>query len=153
MVQDVVSMESEMEVATRKNFLGQDAYESAENEDYMCDRQRIYFSQLLHSWYYSLVSDSDNFKLSLQAGEVYVDDMDRAAQEESQRMSLRSSDRKRKLIVKVQQAMKRVEQGTFGFCKSCEGVIGISRLEARPTAEECINCKTVSEIYEKRGRE
>ena len=142
-----------MDVATRKNFLGLPAYEGVEGEVYMNPNQRAYFSAMLKAWCQVLVSDSDDFKTSLQAMEVYVDDIDRASHEESQRMNFRSSERKRKLLKKVTEAMGRLQKGDYGFCKTCGEPVGFSRLEARPTAEECINCKTVSEIYEKRGRE
>jgi DnaK suppressor protein len=89
----------------------------------------------------------------LQGSENFIDELDRASQEESQRMTLRSSDRRRKLQKKVSEAIARLQQGEYGFCKTCGESIGLSRLTVRPTAEQCINCKTVSEIYEKRGQE
>lgn len=146
-------LEGEMTVATRKNFLGLAQYEPSEDETYMSTGQRQHFANVLKSWYHLLLSDADGTKVNLQTSENYVDDIDRAAFEESQSMSLRSSDRKRKLQKKVYDAYTRLQKGDFGFCKSCGEAIGLSRLEARPTAEECINCKTVSEIYEKRSVE
>ena len=151
MVKDDCELEVEMTVETRKNFLGLALYEPEDNELYMSRAQRAHFAKVLKYWSNILLSETDGVKINLQTAEVYIDDIDRASFEESQRMSLRSSDRRRKLQRKVNDAYVRVQTGDYGYCKTCGAEIGISRLEARPTAEECINCKEVSESYEKRG--
>ena len=142
-----------MTVATRKNFLGIALYEPEENEAYMSRAQRNHFANVLKLWSKHLLLETDDFKVSLQTDESYVDDIDRASLEESQRMRLRASDRRRKLHRKVNDAYVRLQSGEYGYCKTCGDEIGLSRLEVRPTAEECINCKTVAEIYEKRSTE
>jgi DnaK suppressor protein len=74
---------------------------------------------------------------------------DRAAQEEEFSLELRNRDRERKLIKKIEKTLKKVEDEDFGYCESCGVEIGIRRLEARPTADLCIDCKTLAEIREK----
>lgn len=136
-----------------KNFLGMPRYESQEDEAYMSSAQQRYFARLLKLWQETLASESFQFKESLQDNESFVDYLDQASQEESQRMGLRASERRRKLQKKLQEARNRLGRGEYGYCKVCGDDIGVSRLEARPTADECINCKTVSELYEKRSLE
>ena len=142
-----------MAVITRKNFLGLDVYEPSENEPYMSLQQRQHFLKLLQLWYRLLASEMDDFKVTLQSGEICIDDVDRAAFEESQRMSFRTTERRRKLQKKVKEAIDRVLTEEYGFCKSCGEEIGLNRLEARPTADQCISCKTISELYERRSLE
>jgi DnaK suppressor protein len=79
----------------------------------------------------------------------FPDPVDRAAQEEEFSLELRTRDRERKLIKKIEKTLKRIEENDFGFCDSCGIEIGIKRLEARPTADMCIDCKTMAEIKEK----
>jgi DnaK suppressor protein len=142
-----------MSVVTRKSVLGVPTYEPEDGEKYMSSNQQAYFHNVLVAWYNALCSQTSDLKEVLQGNENFIDELDRASQEESQRMTLRSSDRRRKLQKKVSEAIARLQQGEYGFCKTCGESIGLSRLTVRPTAEQCINCKTVSEIYEKRGQE
>lgn len=142
-----------MVVVTKKNFLGLDVYEPGENESYMSIQQKQHFLKLLQLWYRLLLSEMDDFKVSLQSGEVCIDDVDRAAFEESQRMNFRTSERRRKLQKKVKEAIDRVLTDEYGYCKACGDEIGLERLEARPTADQCIRCKTISELYEERSME
>ena len=142
-----------MSVATRNSVLGLPRYEALDDEEYMSSEQQAHFQQVLVAWYNVLSTQTSDFKEVLQGNENVIDELDRASQEESQRMTLRSSDRRRKLQKKVSEAIARLQQGEYGFCKTCGEAIGLSRLTVRPTAEQCINCKTVSEIYEKRGQE
>ena len=79
----------------------------------------------------------------------FPDPVDRAAQEEEFSLELRTRDRERKLIKKIEKTIKRIEEDDFGFCDSCGIEIGVRRLEARPTADLCIDCKTMAEIKEK----
>jgi len=79
----------------------------------------------------------------------FPDPVDRAAQEEEFSLELRNRDRERKLIKKIEKTLKKVEDEDFGYCESCGVEIGIRRLEARPTADLCIDCKTLAEIREK----
>lgn len=142
-----------MVVVTKKNFLGLDVYEPADKEPYMSPSQKQHFLRLLQIWYRLLLGETDEFKISLQNGEVCLDDVDRAAYEENQRMNFRTSERRLKLQKKVKEAVARINNDEYGYCKACGGEIGLERLEARPTADQCINCKTIAELYEKRSLE
>jgi DnaK suppressor protein len=77
------------------------------------------------------------------------DPNDRASQETDMSLELRSRDRERKLIKKIDEALKRMETGDYGYCENCGVEIGLERLEARPTAELCIDCKTQDELRER----
>jgi len=79
----------------------------------------------------------------------FPDPNDRATQESEFSLELRTRDRERKLIKKIDDSLKEIESGDYGFCESCGIEIGIRRLEARPTASLCIDCKTLDEIREK----
>lgn len=79
----------------------------------------------------------------------FPDPADRASQEEEFSLELRTRDRERKLIKKIDQMLQRIEEDDYGFCDSCGVEIGIRRLEARPTATLCIDCKTLAEIKER----
>ena len=79
----------------------------------------------------------------------FPDPADRAAQEEEFSIELRTRDRERKLIRKIDDTLERLEQGDYGYCDSCGIEIGLRRLEARPTAEKCVDCKSLDEIRER----
>ena len=132
------------------NFLGMKVYKPEAGEEYMSPRQKIHFSRVLQHWYRSLLTEASEFVGNLQSDELMIDPLDRAAYEENQRMEMRSSDRRRKLQAKINKALERIEGSSYGYCKTCDAEIGLERLEARPTADECIRCKTVAEIHEKR---
>ena len=80
---------------------------------------------------------------------VFADPNDRASQESDMALELRNRDRERKLIKKINETIGRIESGDYGYCDSCVIEIGLKRLEARPTASLCIDCKTLDEIREK----
>ncbi|HLD16638.1 MAG TPA: RNA polymerase-binding protein DksA, partial [Coxiellaceae bacterium] len=79
----------------------------------------------------------------------FADPLDRASQEEGFSLELRTRDRERKLIKKIEQSLQDLEDGEYGYCEDCGAEIGVRRLEARPTADKCIDCKTIQEIKEK----
>jgi DnaK suppressor protein len=79
----------------------------------------------------------------------FPDPVDRAAQEEEFSLELRARDRERKLLKKIEKTLQKIEDEDFGYCDTCGIEIGIKRLEARPTADQCIDCKTLAEIKEK----
>ena len=135
---------------TEKLLLDVEHYQSILDDAYMSERQLQYFLVLLKQYYNELMSEMKDFKATLQLGEQAVDDLDRASQEERQRMDFRASDRCRKLLKKVTAAIDRIENNDYGFCKTCGAEIGFPRLKARPTADECIQCKTVGELHEQR---
>jgi DnaK suppressor protein len=80
---------------------------------------------------------------------VFADPNDRASQESDIALELRNRDRERKLIKKIDETLSRIENGEYGYCDSCGVEIGLKRLEARPTATLCIDCKTLEELREK----
>jgi DnaK suppressor protein len=80
---------------------------------------------------------------------VFADPNDRASQESDMALELRNRDRERKLIKKIDETIGRIDANEYGYCESCGVEIGLKRLEARPTATLCIDCKTLDELREK----
>ena len=120
------------------------------HEEYMCESHLAHFRDILTNWKVSLMQEVDATVGHLKKDKVtYADPLDRAAQEEEFNLELRTRDRERKLIKKIEQALDWIEQGVYGYCEDCGADIGIRRLEARPTADKCIDCKTFDEIREK----
>lgn len=125
-------------------------YQPAEGEEYMGEAQREHFRQILLSWKQELMEEVDRTVLHMKEDAAnYADPSDRATQEEEFSLELRTRDRERKLIKKIDSTLERIEKDDYGFCDSCGVEIGIRRLEARPTASLCIDCKTLAEIKEK----
>ncbi len=125
-------------------------YKEAKGEEYMNERQLAHFSDILNSWKRELMEEVDRTVTYMQDEAAnFPDPADRASQEEEFSLELRTRDRERKLIKKIDQTLQRIEEDDYGFCDSCGVEIGIRRLEARPTATLCIDCKTLAEIKEK----
>lgn len=125
-------------------------YQIKKNEEYMCEAQLVHFEKLLMEWKHSLMEEVDK-TVNTMKDEVanYPDPVDRATQEENFRLVLRERDRERKLIKKINESLEQIKNGEYGYCESCGVEIGIRRLEARPTATLCIDCKTLAELKEK----
>ena len=125
-------------------------YQPRKGEEYMNERQLEHFRQILLAWKRELMEEVDRTVHHMQdeAGN-FPDPNDRATQEEEFSLELRTRDRERKLIRKIDEALKRIEDGEYGYCESCGVEIGIRRLEARPTATLCIDCKTLDEVRER----
>ena len=116
----------------------------------MSDRQVEHFTQILENWKTQLMVEVDRTVNHMQDEAAnFPDPADRASQEEEFSLELRTRDRERKLIKKIEKTLARLEEGDYGFCDGCGVEIGIRRLEARPTATLCIDCKTLAEIKEK----
>ncbi len=129
---------------------GLTSYESNADEEYMNEPQMDHFRQILSAWRTQLREEVDRTVTHMKDdASNFPDPVDRAAQEEEFSLELRTRDRERKLIKKIEKTLKRIEDDDFGFCDSCGIEIGIKRLEARPTADLCIDCKTMAEIKEK----
>jgi len=129
---------------------GLQPYEPKADEEYMGDAQLEHFRLLLKAWRNQLREEVDRTVTHMKDEAAnFPDPVDRAAQEEEFSLELRTRDRERKLIKKIEKTLKRIEADDFGFCDSCGIEIGIRRLEARPTADLCIDCKTMAEIKEK----
>lgn len=125
-------------------------YEERPGEDYMSSSQQAHFRRLLLQRKRVLLEDMGRTVHHLQDEAAALPDIsDRATQEEEFNLELRARDRERKLIKKIEDALRQIDEGHYGFCDSCGVEIGIRRLEARPTATLCIDCKTLDEIREK----
>ncbi len=129
---------------------GLEAYQESPDEEYMNEAQLAHFRKILSAWRTQLREEVDRTVNHMQDEAAnFPDPVDRAAQEEEFSLELRTRDRERKLIKKIEKTIKRIDEDDFGFCDSCGIEIGIKRLEARPTADMCIDCKTMAEIKEK----
>ena len=125
-------------------------YQLAPGEEYMNDQQKEHFRKILEAWKTQLREEVDRTVDHMKDEAAnFPDPVDRAAQEEEFALELRARDRERKLIKKIEKTRKKLEEDDFGYCESCGVEIGIRRLEARPTAELCVDCKTLAEIKEK----
>jgi len=125
-------------------------YQAEKGEEYMNDRQVAHFQTILNNWKRELIEEVDKTVHQMQdEANNYPDPNDRATQEEEITLELRTRDRERKLIKKIDEALTMLHTGEYGYCENCGEEIGIRRLEARPTATLCIDCKTMDEIREK----
>jgi DnaK suppressor protein len=125
-------------------------YEEKEGEEYMNEAQTKHFVNILNTWKTQLMKEVDRTVHHMQDdASNFPDPNDRATQESEFSLELRTRDRERKLIKKIDDSLKEVESGDYGYCETCGIEIGIRRLEARPTASLCIDCKTLDEIREK----
>ncbi|EQD26969.1 RNA polymerase-binding, DksA [mine drainage metagenome] len=129
---------------------GIEPYPIRENEPYMNPAQKEHFHRILLAWKKDLMEEADRTVHHMQDEAMnFPDPNDRATQESEFSLELRTRDRERKLIRKIDEALLRLETDEYGFCDHCGVEIGIRRLEARPTATQCIDCKTIEEIREK----
>ena len=120
------------------------------NEDYMGAAQSAHFRGILLAWKSELMREVDRTVNHMQDDATnFPDQNDRASQEEEFALELRTRDRERKLISKIDESITMLDSGDYGFCEICGIEIGIRRLEARPTATQCIDCKTLDEIKER----
>lgn len=125
-------------------------YEPAEGEEYMSEPQVEHFRGILMSWKNELMREVDRTVTHMQDEAAnFPDPNDRATQESEFSLELRTRDRERKLIKKIDESLTSLERGDYGFCETCGIDIGLRRLEARPTATQCIDCKTLDELREK----
>jgi DnaK suppressor protein len=125
-------------------------YVQKRGEAYMNAAQVTHFRKILLDWKRSLMEEVDRTVHHMQdEASNFPDPNDRATQEEEFALELRTRDRERKLIKKIDESLVALEKGDYGFCEICGVEIGIKRLEARPTATLCIDCKTLDEIKEK----
>lgn len=125
-------------------------YKIHSSEEYMNEQQLQHFTEILHNWKQDLMMEVDHTISEMKEADVLADLNDRATQEETFNLELRARDRERKLIKKIETALNKIKHHEYGYCDSCGVEIGVRRLEARPTATLCIECKTLAEIREKR---
>jgi len=125
-------------------------YKLRKGENYMSSKQLAHFRKILEGIKIELGRDIDRTVHTMQdEATVFADPNDRASQESDMALELRNRDRERKLIKKIDETIAKIDSGEYGFCDNCGIEIGLKRLEARPTATLCIDCKTLDEIREK----
>ncbi|MEM6640642.1 MAG: RNA polymerase-binding protein DksA [Pseudomonadota bacterium] len=125
-------------------------YQAKRGEDYMNEPQREHFKKILLNWKMELMQEVDRTVHHMKDEAAnFPDPNDRATQESEFSLELRTRDRERKLIKKIDESISTVDSGDYGYCETCGIEIGVRRLEARPTATQCIDCKTLDEIREK----
>ncbi len=138
---------------TRKSALpveGIEPYTPEPGEEYMSEKQLEHFRNILVAWKKSLMEEVDRTVDHMKEDATnFSDPADRATQEEEFALELRARDRERKLIRKIEKTIARLDADDYGYCDACGVEIGLQRLEVRPTAEMCIDCKTTQEIKEK----
>jgi DnaK suppressor protein len=125
-------------------------YVPKKGEEYMSERQLAHFRSILEGIKADLMHDIERTVHTMQdEATIFADPNDRASQETDIAIELRNRDRGRKLIKKIEDTIALIDGGDYGYCSSCGAEIGIKRLEARPTASLCIDCKTLEEVREK----
>ena len=140
------------EGGTTASLFGIAPYQPRKNEEYMSEGQFEHFRQILNAWKAELMSEVDRTLNTMQDESTALPDVnDRATHEEEFAIELRTRDRERKLIRKIEQSLEAIQSEDYGYCETCGIEIGLRRLEARPTATLCIDCKTLAEIKEKQN--
>ena len=125
-------------------------YVAKKGEEYMNNKQLKHFRVILETLKSELLQDIERTVHTMQdEATVFADPNDRASQESDMALELRNRDRERKLIKKIEETIAKIDAGDYGYCESCGIEIGLKRLEARPTATLCIDCKTLDELRER----
>ena len=146
----IVPLKSKIASSSQKGLKQFRAYEAKKGESYMSKSQLNHFRTILNEWKTELSQDIDRTVHTMQDELTsYADPNDRASQESDMALELRNRDRERKLIKKIDETLRNIESQDYGYCTGCGEEIGLKRLEARPTATLCIDCKTLDEIREK----
>ena len=125
-------------------------YQEKEGEEYMNPAQEEHFRNILKGWKQEIMEEVDR-TVDYMKDEAanFPDPNDRASQESEFSLELRARDRERKLLKRIEDMLKRLDEHEYGYCTACGIEIGLRRLEARPTATLCIDCKTLDEVREK----
>jgi len=145
-----MTIKQEAKKTAISGFTGFAPYKPKKGEEYMNAKQLEHFREILEAWKAELMQEVDRTVHHMQDEAAnFPDPNDRASQEEGFSLELRTRDRERKLIKKIEEGLEKVQSQDYGFCDTCGIEIGIKRLEARPTAVLCIDCKTLDEIREK----
>jgi len=125
-------------------------YDLKEGEEYMNEEQEAHFRAILEAWKKDLMEEVDRTVHHMKDEAAnFPDPNDRATQESEFSLELRTRDRERKLIKKIDDTLNLIDSHDYGYCEACGVEIGIRRLEARPTATQCVDCKTLDELREK----
>ncbi len=145
---------SEMGETMKVDALLPDDYRPAEDEPFMNDRQVAYFRRKLLAWKADLMDDSKSTVQGLQDGTRNIPDVaDRASEETDRALELRTRDRQRKLVAKIDAALRRVEEGEYGYCEATGEPISLKRLDARPIAVMTLEAQERHERREKVHRD
>ena len=143
-------MPTQAQQQNTQSLSGFEPYVEKPGEEYMGEPMRKHFTKILQKWKQDLMQEVDRTVDHMKDEAAnFPDPSDRASQEEEFSLELRARDRERKLIKKIDETLQLIEDEEYGWCDSCGVEIGIRRLEARPTATLCIDCKTLAEIREK----
>ncbi|WP_417242865.1 RNA polymerase-binding protein DksA [Celeribacter sp.] len=136
-----------------ENFLPDD-YRPAEDEPFMNDRQLEYFRRKLEAWRMDLLDDGRHTIEGLQDSTRNIPDVaDRASEETDRALELRTRDRQRKLVTKIEAALRRIDEGEFGYCEKTGEPISLKRLDARPIATMTLEAQERHERREKVHRD
>jgi DnaK suppressor protein len=134
--------------------LGIASYKQKKTEEYMSAAMLEHFKSILMALRQRLLEGGDKIVMHMKEDAInYPDPNDRSSQEEDFRLELRTRDRERKLLKKIEESLEQIQEKDYGYCEVCGVEIGLRRLEARPTATLCIDCKTLAEIKEKQQRQ
>ena len=129
-------------------------YTPSEDEEFMNPMQMEYFRQMLLNWRSELIQEAGETLNNLNSGNLQQPDMaDRASLETDHQLELRTRDRGRKLIIKIDEALSRIENGSYGFCQDTDEPIGLKRLMARPIAVLSLEAQERHERQERTHRE
>ncbi|WP_323601380.1 RNA polymerase-binding protein DksA [Pseudomonas putida] len=133
-----------------QNLYGVAPYQETKGEEYMGEPMRKHFTKILTGWKQELMVGVDKTVDHMKEEAAnFADPADRASQEEEYALELRNRDRERKLIKKIDKTLQKIQDEEYGWCESCGIEIGLRRLEARPTADLCFDCKEIAEKKEK----
>ncbi len=145
----MANKQSTAAVATT-NFTGFKPYKMKRGEPYMSEGQIEHFRTILKDWKRELMEEVDRTVHHMQDEAAnFPDPTDRATQESEFSLELRTRDRERKLIRKIDATLNNLDRDEYGYCETCGTEIGLRRLEARPTATLCVDCKSLEEIRER----
>ncbi len=137
-------------IVTHTVVEGIEPYKLIDGEEYMNENQLEHFREILLAWKRELMEEVDRTVHHMQDEAAnFPDPNDRATQESEFSLELRARDRERKLIKKIDESLLKIDEDEYGWCNTCGVEIGVRRLEARPTATQCIDCKTLDEIRER----
>jgi len=129
-------------------------YKQKKTEEYMSSAMQQHFREILMALRQRLLEGGDKIVTHMKEEAInYPDPNDRATQEEDFRLELRTRDRERKLLNKIEESLELIREKDYGYCEVCGVEIGLRRLEARPTATLCIDCKTLDEIKERQQKQ
>lgn len=133
-----------------QTIFGVEPYKETKGEEYMGEPMRKHFVKLLGAWKQELMTSVDRTVDHMKDEAAnFPDPADRASQEEEFALELRNRDRERKLIKKIDKTLQKIQDEEYGWCDACGVEIGLRRLEARPTADLCFDCKELAEKKEK----